>query len=69
MGPSVNPLASRDAKIMPPGYGQRPGQPGCLSGRRWRLVYAFNNYQYVDTYNFWGGSPGGSHCHSLSRAD
>ena len=60
MGPSVNPLASRDAKIMPPGYGQRPGQPGCLlRGGDGDFVYAFNNYQYVDTYNFWGGSSGG----------
>lgn len=70
MGPSVNPLASRDAKIMPPGYGQRPGQPGCLSGRRWRLCVRFQQLPVRRHLQLLGRLlRGGSHCHSLSRAD
>lgn len=58
MGPSVNPLASRDAKIMPLAMGNAGPAQAASQGGDGDFVYAFNNYQYVDTYNFWGGSSG-----------
>ena len=58
MGPSVNPLASRDAKIMPLAMGNARASQAASQGGDGDFVYAFNNYQYVDTYNFWGGSSG-----------
>ena len=58
MGPNVNPLASRDAKIMPLAMGNARASQAPSQGGDGDFVYAFNNYQYVDIYNFWGGSSG-----------
>ena len=56
MGPNVNPLASRDAKIMPLAMSNARASEAPSQGGDGDFVYAFNNFQYVDTYNFWGGS-------------
>ena len=56
MGPNVNPLASRDAKIMPLAMSNARASEAPSQGGNGDFVYAFNNFQYVDTYNFWGGS-------------
>ena len=56
MGPSVNPLASRDAKVMPLAMSNARASEAASQGGDGDFVYAFNNFQYVDTYNFWGGS-------------
>ena len=58
MGPSVNPLASRDAKVMPLAMSNARASEAASQGGDGDFVYAFNNFQYVDTYNFWGGSSG-----------
>ena len=56
MGPSVNPKASRDAKVMPLAMSNARASEAPSQGGDGDFVYAFNNFQYVDTYNFWGGS-------------
>lgn len=56
MGPSVNPLASRDAKVMPLAMSNARASEAESQGGEGDFVYAFNNFQYIDTYNFWGGS-------------
>ena len=56
MGPNVNPLASRDAKVMPLAMSNARASEAPSQGGDGDFVYAFNNFQYVDTYNFWGGS-------------
>ncbi len=58
MGPSVNPKASRDAKVMPLAMSNARASEAASQGGDGDFVYAFNNFQYVDTYNFWGGSSG-----------
>ncbi len=58
MGPNVNPLASRDAKVMPLAMSNARASEAASQGGDGDFVYAFNNFQYVDTYNFWGGSSG-----------
>ena len=58
MGPNVNPLASRDAKVMPLAMSNARASESASQGGDGDFVYAFNNFQYVDTYNFWGGSSG-----------
>ncbi len=69
MGPNVNPLASRDAKIMPLAMGNARASQAPSQGGDGDFVYAFNNYQYVDIYNLGRLLRRGPHCHSLSRAD
>ncbi len=56
MGPNVNPLASRDAKVMPLAMANARASEAPSQGGDGDFVYAFNNFQYVDIYNFWGGS-------------
>lgn len=56
MGPSVNPNASRDAKIMPLAMSNARASEAPSQGGDGDFVYAFNNFQYVDIFNFWGGS-------------
>ena len=56
MGPSVNPNASRDAKVYPLAMSNPRASEGASQGGDGDFVYAFTNFQYVDTYNFWGGS-------------
>ena len=56
MGPNVNPLASRDAKVMPLAMSNARASEAPSQGGDDDFVYAFNNFQYVDTFNFWGGS-------------
>lgn len=56
MGPNVNPLASRDAKVQPLAMSNARASEAPSQGGDGDFVYAFNNFQYVDTYNFWGGS-------------
>ena len=58
MGPNVNPLASRDAKVMPLAMANARASEAPSQGGDGDFVYAFNNFQYVDIYNFWGGSSG-----------
>lgn len=58
MGPNVNPLASRDAKVYPLAMANARASQAPSQGGDGDFVYAFNNFQYVDTYNFWGGSSG-----------
>ena len=58
MGPNVNPLASRDAKVYPLAMANARASQAASQGGDGDFVYAFNNFQYVDTYNFWGGSSG-----------
>lgn len=58
MGPSVNPKASRDAKIMPLAMSNARASEAPSQGGNGDFVYAFNNFQYVDVFNFWGGSSG-----------
>ena len=50
-GPNVNPLASRDAKIMPLAMSNARASEAPSQGGDGDFVYAFNNFQYVDTYN------------------
>lgn len=56
MGPNVNPNASRDAKVYPLAMSNPRASEGASQGGDGDFVYAFTNFQYVDTYNFWGGS-------------
>ena len=56
MGPNVNPLASRDAKVMPLAMSNARASEAPSQGADDDFVYAFNYFQYVDTFNFWGGS-------------
>ncbi|MCI9274259.1 MAG: hypothetical protein HFE39_09975 [Clostridiales bacterium] len=56
MGPNVNPNASRDAKVYPLAMSNPRASEGPSQGGDGDFVYAFTNFQYVDTYNFWGGS-------------
>ena len=56
MGPNVNPLASRDAKVMPLAMANARASQAPSQGTDEDFVYAFNNFQYVDIFNFWGGS-------------
>ena len=56
MGPSVNPNASRDAKVMPLAMSNARASEAPSQGGDGDFVYAFNNFQYVDIFNFWGGS-------------
>ena len=58
MGPNVNPLASRDAKVMPLAMSNARASEAPSQGGDGDFVYAFNYFQYVDTFNFWGGSSG-----------
>ena len=58
MGPNVNPLASRDATVMPLAMANARASESASQGGDGDFVYAFNNFQYVDTFNFWGGSSG-----------
>lgn len=56
MGPSVNPNASRDAKVMPLGGTSPRASQGPSQGGNDVYSYAFTHFQYVDNYNYWGGS-------------
>ncbi len=56
MGPNVNPLASRDAKVMPLAMSNARASEAPSQGADDDFVYAFNYFQYVDIFNFWGGS-------------
>ena len=58
MGPNVNPLASRDATVMPLAMANARASEAPSQGGDGDFVYAFNYFQYVDTFNFWGGSSG-----------
>ncbi len=58
MGPNVNPLASRDAKVMPLAMGNARASQAPSQGGDGVSAYVFNNFQYVTNYNFWGGSSG-----------
>ena len=53
MGPNVNPLASRDAKVMPLAMANARASQAPSQGTDEDFVYAFNNFQYVDIFNFW----------------
>ncbi|MEK5438710.1 MULTISPECIES: endo-beta-N-acetylglucosaminidase [Paenibacillus] len=56
MGPSVNPNASRDARIIPlSGTSARASQSPSQGGDG-AYTYAMTNFQYVDINNYWGGS-------------
>ncbi len=56
MGPNVNPLASRDATVMPLGLASARCSEAPSQGGDDTFVYTFNFYQYVDTFNCWGGA-------------
>jgi endo-beta-N-acetylglucosaminidase D len=56
MGPSVNPNASRDATIIPLGGTSARSSQGPSQGGDGSYAYTFTNFQYVDNYNYWGGS-------------
>ena len=56
MGPNVNPLASRDAKVMPLAMANARASQAPSQGGDGDSAYVFNNFQYVDIFNFWGGS-------------
>ena len=58
MGPSVNPLASRDAGVMPLAMGNARASQGPSQGGDGAAAYVFTFFQYLDVYNFWGGSSG-----------
>ena len=51
--PNVNPLASRDAKVMPLAMSNARASEAPSQGADDDFVYAFNYFQYVDTFNFW----------------
>ncbi|WMT41753.1 hypothetical protein RE628_04490 [Paenibacillus sp. D2_2] len=56
MGPSVNPNASRDARIIPlSGTSARASQSPSQGGDG-AYTYAMTSYQYIDNNNYWGGS-------------
>ncbi len=56
MGPNVNPLASRDAGVMPLALGNARASQGPSQGGDGAAAYVFTFFQYLDVYNFWGGS-------------
>jgi len=56
MGPSVNPNASRDATVIPLGGTSARASQGPSQGGDGSYAYTFTNFQYVDNYNYWGGS-------------
>ncbi|WP_121616428.1 endo-beta-N-acetylglucosaminidase [Virgibacillus halodenitrificans] len=56
MGPLVNPNASPDAKVMSLAMTNPRASTGKSQGGEGVNVYAFTNFQYVDSYNYWGGS-------------
>jgi endo-beta-N-acetylglucosaminidase D len=56
MGPSVNPNASRDATVIPLGGTSARASQGPSQGGDGSYAYTFTHFQYVDNYNYWGGS-------------
>lgn len=56
MGPTVNPGASRDAKVMPLAVANARASQAQSQGGNGASAYVFNNFQYIDTWDFWGGS-------------
>lgn len=53
MGPLVNPYASTEARVMTLNKSTSESQ-----GTDTANSYAFNYFQYLDSYNFWGGTKG-----------
>ena len=56
MGPLVNPNASPEAKVMSLATTNPRASEGRSQGGQGVDTYAFTYFQYVDTYNYWGGS-------------
>lgn len=56
MGPLVNDNASPDAKVMSLAMSSPRSSEAKSQGGEGINEYAFTYFQYLDTYNFWGGS-------------
>lgn len=56
MGPLVNSNASEDARVLSLAMTNPRASESKSQGGKGADVYAFTHFQYVDTYNFWGGS-------------